>query len=140
MSIIATLERCIVVFCIYFFPLISFIIFKKKITQDSNYKKQIRYFSFYVSASGLTLFLLKIFGLEGTGDYNMLIEVISSIQFQANIFEFLYKYYYALGIFFFIIITFLLLNLIVFYFTNYKINDNKKIFESQVSLTDTIIY
>ena len=111
MSIIATLERGIVVFCIYFFPLISFIIFKKKITQDSNYKKQIRYFSFYVSASGLTLFLLKIFGLEGTGDYNMLIEVISSIQFQANIFEFLYKYYYALGIFFFIIITFLLLNL-----------------------------
>ena len=64
-----------------------------------------------MSASGLTLFLLKIFGLEGTGDYNMLIEVISSIHFQANIFEFLYKYYYALGIFFFIIITFLLLNL-----------------------------
>jgi len=39
-----------------------------------------------------------------------------------------------------VLITFLLLNLIVFYFTNYKINDNKKIFESQVSLTDTIFY
>ena len=39
-----------------------------------------------------------------------------------------------------VLITFLLLNLIVFYFTNYKINDNKKIFESQVPLTDTIFY
>ncbi len=39
-----------------------------------------------------------------------------------------------------ILITFLLLNLIVFYFTNYKVNDNKKIFESQVSTTDTIFY
>ena len=105
---------------LYLFFSINFFynFFKKKITQDSNYKKQIRYFSFYVSASGLTLFLLKFFGLEGTGDYNMLIEVISSIQFQANIFEFLYKYYYALGIFFFIIITFLLLNLKKFFSHN----------------------
>lgn len=111
LSIIATLERGIVIFCMYFFPFIAFIIFKKKITNDSIYKKQIHNFCFYMSASALTLILLKIFGLNGEGDYNMLIEVISSIHFQANIFEFLYKYYYALGIFFLIIITFLLLNL-----------------------------
>ena len=111
LSIVATLERGIVIFCMYFFPFIAFIIFKKKITKDLNYKKQIHYFCFYMSASALTLFLLKIFGLNGVGDYNMLTEVISSIHFQANIFEFLYKYYYSLGIFFLIIVTFLLLNL-----------------------------
>jgi len=37
-----------------------------------------------------------------------------------------------------IVITLLLLNLIVFYFTNNKIENNKKIFESQVSLSDII--
>ena len=111
LSIIATLERGVVIFCIYFFPFITFIFLKKKISKNSNYKKQIFYFSFYVSASALTFVLLKIFGLDGEGDYNMLAEVISSIHFQANIFEFFYKYYYGLGVFFFIIITFVLLNL-----------------------------
>lgn len=37
-----------------------------------------------------------------------------------------------------IVITLLLLNLIVFYFTNNKIENNKKIFESQVFLSDII--
>ena len=37
-----------------------------------------------------------------------------------------------------IVITLLLLNLIVFYFTNNKIENNKKIFESQVYLSDII--
>ena len=39
-----------------------------------------------------------------------------------------------------IVITLLLLNLIVFYFTNNKIENNKKIFESQVYLSDIIYH
>lgn len=110
LSIVATLERGVVIVCIYLFPLCFLIFFKRNIKNKFDYKKQVYFFCSYTTLSLSTWICLKIFGLKGEGDYNMLKEVISSIQFQANIFEFFYKYYYSFGIFFFILVTYVLIN------------------------------
>ena len=45
--------------------------------------------------SFLSLILIKRFGYDSVKGYNMITEIISSIQFQGKIFEFFYKYYYS---------------------------------------------
>ena len=53
----------------------------------------------------------------------MFTEIISSIQFQANIFEFFYKYYYCLGVFFLIIVSYTLINFKKLIKLKFKIKD-----------------
>ena len=105
LSIIGTSERGILILMIYLVPLIFFYIFKKKInTNKFKLKKQKVNFSTYAFFSIITLLAIKKFGFEGHGNYSMFTEIISSIQFQANIFEFFYKFYYCFGVFFILIV------------------------------------
>lgn len=91
---------------IYLLPLIIFFFVNKFRNKDKFSIIQIKNFLLYTLLSFFTLLLIKIFGYKGLGSYNMITEIISSIQFQGNIFEFFYKYYYSLGVFFLIIVTY----------------------------------
>ena len=112
LSIIGTLERGILILMIYLLPLIILILFNK-LTQKKNIiiKNQIKKFFIYTFVSFTTLVLIKIYGFEPGEGYSMITEIISSIQFQANIFEFFYKYYYSFGVIFLLIFTFVILNI-----------------------------
>ena len=109
-SLIGTLERGVLILMIYLLPLIILFFFNKFKTQNKLVIIQIKNFLLYSLVSFLTLLLIKTFGYSSDGDYNMITEIISSIHFQGNIFEFFYKYYYCFGIFFLLIITYLFLN------------------------------
>ena len=110
MSIIGTLERGILILMIYLLPLIILFFINKFKNKDKFSKRQIKNFLIYSFVSFFTLLLIKIFGYKGVKGYNMITEIISSIQFQGNIFEFFYKYYYSFGIFFLIIVTYASIN------------------------------
>ncbi len=109
-AIIGTLERGILFIMIYLIPLILFIFIYKFELKIKNLNNQIINFSIYTFISIVTLVSIKFFGYRGETGYSMLIEVISSIQFQANLFEFLYKYYYCFGVFFIIILSYIFLD------------------------------
>ncbi len=109
-SLIGTLERGVLIFMIYFLPLIILFFFNKFKTKNKLTVIQIKNFLIYSLVSFSTLLFIKTFGYNSVGDYNMITEIISSIQFQGNIFEFFYKYYYSFGIFFLLISTYLFLN------------------------------
>ena len=105
LSILGTAERGILILMLYVTPLILIYILKKKNrTGNLIFLKQKFNFFTYTVFSLITLLIIKNFGFKGEGDYSMFTEIISSIQFQANIFEFLYKFYYSFGVFFVLII------------------------------------
>ena len=110
LSIIGTLERGILILMIYLLPLIALFFLNKLRTKNKLTTIQIKNFFIYTLLSFLSLILIKRFGYDSVKGYNMITEIISSIQFQGNIFEFFYKYYYSFGVFFLLITTYTILN------------------------------
>jgi hypothetical protein len=81
---------------------------------------------FYISVVASVLGHLIVKAIIRTeGDYSMIKWIIKSIMFHGNIFEFFYTYYYAYGLFFFIIII---------YFLSLKINTLKKIKINEIGI------
>ena len=102
---IFTLQRGIVITSIpLFFIIINFILKKIKKIKSFSLIKDLNFYCLVCSL--LTLIMLKFF-LDTSGSYSMLRNIIKFSFFRSNIFEFFYTFYFALGVIFLLILSYL---------------------------------